>query len=129
MTRHHGPSPLTRLLLPLLAVAPLLLAGCPTTPTESNSAGPTGAVSGGDAKIQAARAKLSPEDRALVEAQEWCVQSDGRLGSMGTPIKVMVKDQPVFVCCNSCVEEAKADPEKTLAKVEKLKKKKASQKQ
>jgi hypothetical protein len=81
-----------------------------------------------DAKIKAERDKLSPEDRALVEAQEWCVQSDERLGEMGPPIKIMIKDKPVFLCCDSCEKDAKADPDKTLAKVEELKKKKAEQK-
>jgi hypothetical protein len=81
-----------------------------------------------DAQIKAERAKLSPEDRALVEAQEWCVQSNDRLGEMGPPIKVMIKDKPVFLCCDGCEKDAKADPDKTLAKVEELKKKKAAEK-
>ncbi len=45
------------------------------------------------AEILANRAKLSPEDRKLVEAQEWCViNNDDRLGGeMGMPIKLMIK--------------------------------------
>ena len=40
-------------------------------------------------EVSAERAKLDPADRALVEAQEWCVIStDERLGSMGAPIKL-----------------------------------------
>ncbi len=74
------------------------------------------------------RAKLNPDDRALVEAQEWCVvMTDERLGSMGPPIKVMIKDQPVFLCCKGCKKKAEADPEKALAKLEELKVKKKQQ--
>lgn len=68
------------------------------------------------------RAKLAPEDRALVEAQEWCVIStDERLGSMGPPLKLDIMGQPVFICCKGCKRKAEADPDKTLAKVEELK--------
>lgn len=72
------------------------------------------------------RAKLSPDDRKLVEAQEWCVVSDDeRLGSMGAPIKLMIKETPVFVCCKGCKKKAESDPDKTLAKLAELKVKKA----
>lgn len=68
------------------------------------------------------RAKLSPEDRAVVDAQEWCVISnEERLGSMGPPIKVVLKGQPVFVCCKGCVKRAEANPDKTLATAAELK--------
>jgi hypothetical protein len=81
---------------------------------------------GEDAEIQAALAKLGPEDRKLAEEQKFCaVENDNRLGEMGTPVKVMVRDQPVFLCCKSCKEEALADPDKTLAKVKELKAKAA----
>jgi hypothetical protein len=73
-------------------------------------------------EIKAARDKLSPDDRKLVDAQEFCaVQTDSRLGEMGVPVKVMVKDQLVFLCCKSCQKKALADPAKTLASVEELK--------
>ena len=40
---------------------------------------------------------------------------------MGTPVKIiLVNDHPVFLCCESCRQDAFADPEQTLAKVEKL---------
>ena len=75
-------------------------------------------------EIKEARAMLSPEDRKLVDAQEWCpVMTDNRLGEMGVPYKLMVKDQPVFLCCKGCQRKALADPDKTLAKVEEFKKK------
>jgi hypothetical protein len=77
-----------------------------------------------DDDIKAERAKLSPDVRELVEAQEWCPVSDDRLGSMGLPIKLMIKDKPVFICCDGCKKKAETDAEKTLAKVEELKAKK-----
>jgi hypothetical protein len=80
-------------------------------------------------EIKATRAKLSPEDRKLVEAQEWCaVNTDDRLGgSMGSPIKLMIKGEPVFICCKGCKKEAEANPDKTLAKVKELKEKKKAE--
>jgi hypothetical protein len=36
---------------------------------------------------------------------------------MGVPIKVMVNDQPVFVCCNGCTKQATNEVDKTLKKV------------
>jgi len=59
-------------------------------------------------------AELAPEDRALAEAQETCPVSGEPLGSMGAPIKVMVKDRPVFLCCESCRKKLLADPDKYL---------------
>lgn len=109
------------------ALGSLILAGCTNSPTgkpakeEPKSASAT--PDGPDAKIQAALAKLSPADRKLAEAQKWCaVQTKNRLGTMDTPIKVMINDQPVFLCCESCEDRAKANPDKTLAKVAELKK-------
>lgn len=67
-------------------------------------------------------AKLSPADRRLAAAQGFCaVMADSPLGSMGVPIKVMVKDQPVFLCCAGCKRKALANPDQTLATVDKLK--------
>jgi hypothetical protein len=74
------------------------------------------------AKIQANLAKLSREDRQLVEAQQYCpIMVKNRLGVMGTPVKVMVKDQPVFLCCNGCRAKALANPDRTLDSVAALK--------
>lgn len=82
-----------------------------------------------EAKVKANLAKLSPDDRKLAEEQKWCaVENDSRLGAMGTPIKIMINDQPVFVCCKACIKSAKKDPEKTLEKVKELKAKAAAEK-
>jgi uncharacterized protein (TIGR03000 family) len=78
------------------------------------------------AKIAANLAKLSPEDRKLAEAQKLCVVQDSNpLGVMGTPYKVMIKGQPVFLCCSGCEEKAMENPDKTLAKAAELKAKPA----
>jgi hypothetical protein len=77
-------------------------------------------------KIKANLAKLSPEERKIAEAQRWCaIEEENRLGAMGKPIKVMVKDEVVFVCCKGCVKAAQKDPDKTLEKVKELKAKAA----
>jgi hypothetical protein len=79
-----------------------------------------------EAEIRAERDKLSPEDRKLVDAQELCPIQEERLGAMGKPLKVTVKDkdgkeQAVFVCCKGCVKDVEKNPEKALAKVAELK--------
>jgi uncharacterized protein (TIGR03000 family) len=79
-----------------------------------------------EAKIKANLAKLGDDDRKLAEEQKFCaVEGDTRLGEVGVPVKVVVKDQPVFLCCKMCAKEAQADPDKTLAKVKELKAKSA----
>ncbi len=114
-----------RMLIPL-GLLVLTLTGC-----SSNSSAPATSVpspASHQDEVQAERAKLSAEDRELVNAQEWCVVStDERLGSMGPPLKLDIKGQPVFVCCKSCKRKAEADPDKTLAKVEELKAKAKSE--
>jgi len=99
-----------------LAFVPLLVAvGCSggrTSSTEKEKPA-------GEEEIQAAREKLAPAERTLVEEQEWCVVSTNqRLGSMGVPYKVTVKGQPVFLCCDHCEKKALADPDKTLTTLE-----------
>lgn len=72
-----------------------------------------------DAQVEAALAALSPEDRRLAEAQKFCpVLPDNLLGSMGTPVKLIVDGKPVFVCCSGCKAGALANPAATLAKLE-----------
>jgi multidrug efflux pump subunit AcrA (membrane-fusion protein) len=82
-----------------------------------------------DAKVRAALAKLNPEDRRLVEAQRYCpVQLDTRLGEMGVPLLIEIKDHKVFLCCKNCKKEALEHPEQTLAQMEKIKAKARSRK-
>jgi hypothetical protein len=74
-----------------------------------------------EANIRASLAKLDPDDRELAEEQKFCpVKTENRLGSMGKPVKVMIKEQPVFLCWKGCEKQALADPDSTLATVEDL---------
>jgi hypothetical protein len=108
-----------------LSFASCLAIGCgaasapaPSTPTAPAA----NAGSGEEAKFAKAIAELSEEDRPLATAQKFCaVEHKSRLGSMGVPFKVMIDDQPVFLCCEGCKAEALKDPQATLAKVEQLK--------
>lgn len=75
-----------------------------------------------DPKIAEALAKLSEGDRKLAEAQRFCaVMPESPLGSMGVPAKVMVAGRLVFLCCQGCEDEAKANAKATLSVVERLK--------
>jgi Cu(I)/Ag(I) efflux system membrane fusion protein len=83
---------------------------------------PPGTNDAKEAAIRAALAKLGPADRALAEAQGSCaVLTKNRLGAMGVPVKVEVRGQPVFLCCEGCAAAARADADATLATVGKLK--------
>lgn len=73
-------------------------------------------------KIAEALARLSREDRGAAAAQRYCVMEPAnRLGSMGTPVKLVVDGKTVFVCCKGCVKRAQANPKATLASAKKLK--------
>jgi len=74
-----------------------------------------------EATVKTNLAKLSSEDRRLAELQQFCPQTGRRLGSMGVPVKVVLKGQPVFLCCSGCVEESLAHPDETLAKLKEVK--------
>jgi hypothetical protein len=79
-----------------------------------------------EAEIKKNLEKLEPAERKLALAQKFCaIEDEHRLGVMGKPVKLMIKDKPVFLCCAGCRKAALADPDKTLAKVEELKKKSA----
>lgn len=70
---------------------------------------------------EAAMSKLSSEDRKLAEAQGYCAVTDEPLGDMGPPLKLVLADKPVWICCQGCEKKAKANREKTLAHAEELK--------
>ena len=61
--------------------------------------------------------KLSPEDRQLVKEQDQCPILGTRLGAMGLPVKLMLQEQPVFLCCKACITKAQTNPKATLEKV------------
>ena len=101
----------------------LFLTGCGTAQNGTPTAAPQAQHANYNEKEeqQANLAKLSDEDRPLAEAQGYCVVTSEPLGSMGPPLKLIVNQQPVFVCCKGCEKKAQSNPDKTLAKVEELK--------
>lgn len=77
-------------------------------------------------KATVAIAKLPAADQPLAEAQLFCpIEEGSRLGSMGTPVKVMLEGKPVFLCCKGCEDAAQENTKTTLAKVEAIKKENA----
>lgn len=78
-----------------------------------------------DVKLSTALAKLSPADRKLVDEQRFCaVLTQNRLGSMGTPVKVTIGGEAVFLCCAGCRDKAVSNPDLTLTKVKELRERK-----
>ncbi len=59
--------------------------------------------------------ELSPADRPLAERQKVCPVTNKPLGSMGTPARVVVSGQVIFLCCDGCEGAIKRDPAKYLA--------------
>ncbi len=127
-----------------LAVALLIVAGCQTSDSlSSNGDGESGdqttadstgidqsAMDGGGmqmdmggssdgktAEISANLAKLSDGDRKTAEHQHHCPVTGQPLGSMGTPIKVPVEGQDVWICCPGCKDKLLESPAKYLAQL------------
>lgn len=111
----------------LFVAALVAAAGCnDAKSTFNSSAGSKG--TGGESDVTANLGKLAAEDRALAEAQRLCPVTDEPLGSMGVPIKLDIKGQPVLICCKACQKKAERDPDATLAKLAELKNKTAAAK-
>jgi Cu(I)/Ag(I) efflux system membrane fusion protein len=72
--------------------------------------------------------ELPKMDQRVVLEQKTCPIRGAPLGSMGTPVKVVLKDQPVFLCCDACLPKAKENADRTLAMVKELKAKAAEEK-
>lgn len=100
---------------PAVLLGLLAVAGC----EEGVPAVPGAAAEKSDK--EKALAQLAPEDRRLAEAQKVCPVTGEALGEMGAPVKVTVKGQAVFLCCDGCKKKALDNPDKTLAAVEKAK--------
>jgi hypothetical protein len=111
-------------MLGLLFLAPLALVGCGDAAKAPATQAAMPPATNDAATLRANLDQLPPEDLQLADAQRFCaIETDKRLGSMGVPVKVLVKDQPVFLCCDSCRTKALAHADRTLARVEQLKKK------
>jgi hypothetical protein len=98
--------------------APAPPAANPPAPADKPAGEQPQAANDSDAgKIEAAFASLSAEDRALAMKQKICPISEEPLGAMGTPIKVHVAGNDVFLCCEHCKDPLLEDPAKHLAKI------------
>jgi Cu(I)/Ag(I) efflux system membrane fusion protein len=64
--------------------------------------------------------QLPEADRQAARAQRVCPITRAALGSMGVPVKIMLGDRPVFLCCQGCVGKAKRNPDETLKTLETL---------
>jgi hypothetical protein len=64
-------------------------------------------------------AQTGEADKAGIAKQKTCPVTGEKLGSMGSPIKVLVGDKPLYLCCQGCVAKVKNDQETYLAKVSK----------
>ena len=96
-------------------------AGCggpaPTAAISQERANASQPSNSADDKIERALAKLNDADRQAAKEQRICPVSGEPLGSMGTPIKVHVKDRDIFICCAGCEDDLKAKPDEYLAKL------------
>src|SRR5436309_2445583 len=61
--------------------------------------------------------KATRADDKAIAAQKVCPVSGEELGSMGTPIKVTRGSRSIFLCCQGCVKQIQADPDKYLGPV------------
>ena len=52
----------------------------------------------------------SEADTSLVDLQSTCPVMGMPLGSMGSPVKVMVGRHPLFLCCKGCLKKVEANP-------------------
>jgi len=68
---------------------------------------PDKATSGGRITVTAATAA----DRAAIQAQGVCPVTNAPLGSMGTPVKVTIDGQDIFLCCRGCLGKVRGNPE------------------
>lgn len=62
-------------------------------------------------------APLTSGDRIGIARQKNCPVMETALGDHGTPIKLLVGDQPLYVCCQGCVGKVQASPEEFLSKL------------
>ena len=104
----------------VLMVGVTISAGCSNqdaSPSAGGSETSDAWKAGLDAEVVSALSPLSEADRTAALAQKICPVSDEPLGSMGTPPKVTVDGQDVFICCAGCEEALKSNPDEYLAKL------------
>ncbi|MBD3675672.1 MAG: efflux RND transporter periplasmic adaptor subunit [Planctomycetaceae bacterium] len=94
------------------------LAGNPSLIDPLRAPEPLEMVPGFEASMLAEIRQLPEGDQKVVHAQMICPITEMKLGSMGVPQKVMVKGQPVFICCEGCREGLLEEPDTNLRKLE-----------
>jgi hypothetical protein len=92
------------------------LEGLPHAPQSRARFAQTFALS----RVPVTVAALEESDRRSIEQQKVCPVSGGRLGSMGTPVKVLVGEKPLYLCCRACVAKVAQSPDTYLAKAARL---------
>ena len=85
-------------------------------------AGCTDAIHSNPAQYAAGRPKIlissaTAADAALIAQQKVCPVMDEPLGGMGQPIKVLIGEHPIYLCCKGCIKKVQAEPAKYLAMV------------
>ncbi len=86
-------------------------------------AGCVNAVESNPAKYASGRPEITvtiatQADASAIAAQKVCPVMDEPLGGMGTPIKMMIGDNPIYLCCKGCIKKVQAEPAKYLAMVD-----------
>jgi hypothetical protein len=61
---------------------------------------------------------LAPADRVLAIQQKICPVTRKPLGSMGTPMKVVVSGRTIFLCCEGCESKLRAGPARYLGSLD-----------
>ncbi|RLS56929.1 MAG: hypothetical protein DWH91_05550 [Planctomycetota bacterium] len=84
------------------------MVGCTPAPPGAGTSAPA-AVTGQETIA------LTDEDRQLIAQQKVCPVGGTPLGDHGEPLKVMVGNRAVFICCEGCRQPLLDDPEKHLA--------------
>lgn len=107
-----------------IAAVVLTLAGCSSSGSKGGCGGGCcrggGPPGGSEAAPLSALGVSRPADAVATKygGQKTCPVTGEELGSMGKPIAVSVKGQPVYVCCEGCVEKVRQNPDSFLAKVQ-----------
>jgi hypothetical protein len=54
-----------------------------------------------------ARVSFVQTDREGLALQQTCPVTGARLGSMGSPVKILIGDGPLYLCCIACIDRVK----------------------
>jgi len=76
--------------------------------------GPRTAVPNSPAAVRVVA--LTDADRPLIARQRTCPVLGSALGDHGDPVKLLVHGQPLFVCCQGCIDKIKQNPDRYVQK-------------